>query len=148
MSSFIKSFLGVSGEVSSTTKPQLYNLTPHSINICDDDGKVIHTIPSSGHNVRVDSKPQEHVEDLTLNNNKIPVFTPPSYTKVTGLPDDINGRDIIVSSITGDQFVKENLDFPQRVLVPDTGPNSCVRDEAGKILGVKRFIRLNRPFPK
>ena len=121
----------------------LYNLTPHDIHLCDDDGQVRLTVPASGHVVRVGSKPQKVVETLKTPDGDIPVVFPPSYTRCEGLPVEAKGHDLIVSWLCGDQLLKEQPDYPHRVLNPDTGPDSVVRDDKGRIVGVRRLVLMN-----
>jgi len=103
------------------------------------------TVPASGHVIRVGSKPQTRINTLRTPDGDIPVVSPPSYTRCEGLPVEAKGKDIIVSWLCGDQLLKEQPDYPHRVLNPDTGPDSVVRDEKGRIVGVKRLVLMNPP---
>jgi hypothetical protein len=59
-------------------------------------------------------------------------------------PDDIELNDgdvLIVSTIAANALqLTENCNYT--ILVPDTGPDSVLRDSSGNIAGVKRFIRI------
>ena len=90
---------------------------------------------------------------------KIPIKHPVKYSKVEGLDEVINDSinhyrnegfngvphkyDFIVSTMVADYLMKNKEKYKyscHKVLVPDTNPGSVVRDEDGKILGVKGLI--------
>lgn len=122
----------------------IINLTPHAIHIYDEHKKLVATIPASGHVLRVGSKPQRFIENIEYEKTVVPIFSPADYTTCEGIEDiDITGKDLIVSWVCGEGLMKERKDFPHRILNPDTGPDSVVRDEQGKIIGVRRFILMN-----
>jgi hypothetical protein len=108
------------------------NLTPHEITIVDDNGNIIARFPASGQIARVSTYTSEI--DPILG---IPVVET-KYGKIEGLPKSAKNTIYLVSAV-----VAQALEYPRRdVYVPDTGPESVVRDAEGKIIGVKRLMRI------
>lgn len=108
------------------------NLTPHEIVIVDDAGGAIARFPASGQTARVNSR----AVDLP------PVAGVPAvrteYGDIDGLPKSQPGTIYIVSVIVAQALKQPRPD----VYIPDTGPDSVVRDADGKIVGVKRLMQL------
>lgn len=137
---------------------KLVNLTPHNVVIIDDAGdvgKVVARFPSEGEaRVSVEMTPSqslvvEGVEvDLTVGNTTIPATVPAvvndvlvdvvrrEFGEVVGLPDPHPDKMFIVSSI-----VMSACPGRDDLLAPDTSPDSAVRDDDGRIVGVKRLTR-------
>jgi hypothetical protein len=103
-------------------------MTPHEIAIRTEHREV--RVPPSGHVARVTST-SEPVES----HDGIPVVRT-SFGEVTGLPE-VSDVPVIVSSLVASALRTRP---PYRVFVPDTGPDSVVRDEAGRIVAVRRLI--------
>ncbi len=118
---------------------RIWNLTPHPCNVELPNAKageppIVRTIPSDG-SVRVEQ----------VNEPDAPVGWLPTvcsrYGGVHGLPAEVRPGDaVIVSSIVADAFSRGYRPEGVTVLVPDTGP-TCKRDEQGRILAVRQFIR-------
>lgn len=72
------------------------------------------------------------------------VMDPPVFNGLEWLPDDpaINDE-VIVSVVAAPVVAAERPDLT--VYVPDTGPNSVVRNQSGQIEGVRRMILWHRP---
>ena len=66
-------------------------------------------------------------------------------TETPEIPSEHLGKDILVSLMAGEALAARSYPVRNmfRILVPDTGPESVVRDNEGKILGVKRLIKMN-----
>ena len=130
------------------------NLTPHDINVYEPDGKTMFcVIPSKGI-VRSGTVEQSSMGTLsphwTLDSFRlvdtnadhpatIPLVSPQTPTGVTPesqeLLDRYSGCNLIVSLYAA----KVLKDWTHKILVPDTGPDSVVRNPEGQILGVRRF---------
>jgi len=109
---------------------ELINLTPHEIKIVGEDGEVKAVIPPSGKVARVKTKQTVvgFVDDIPI------VKT--TFGDVEGLPEPQPNTVYIVSSLVA-QAIKGRDD----IVAPDTSPNGVVRDNEGRIVGVKRFQR-------
>ena len=126
---------------------RILNLTPHKINIYRGWQDVLYVLPSDG-NVRL-REVTEPAAPMVLWEPAVPEWDDfcervPVVRKTYGnpefsgtLPD--SGDVVIVSGLAG-PVVRRALGGDTRVLSPDTGPDSVVRDSEGKILGVRRFI--------
>jgi hypothetical protein len=116
--------------VDETSETKFVNLTPHEIVIVGEDGKEKLVIPPSGKVARVEVR-QEIVEEIS----GIPVVrTLPVWVHI---PEPQEGVVYIVSSM-----VAQLLPYRGDVIAPDTSPSGVVRDEQGRIIGVKRFQRF------
>lgn len=58
-------------------------------------------------------------------------------------PEPEKGENVIVSTIAAQPLADARPDLT--IYVPDTGPNSCERDEGGNITGIRRLILWHRP---
>lgn len=115
---------------------RLINLTPHAISLANEAGENIQTIPASGAVARVSMT----VRDTGHRVAGVPVVFQKTG-KIEGLPVPGGYCLYIVSSIVLSAL--EQLPSCERrtdVLAPDTGPGSVVRNEAGQIVAVRRFI--------
>jgi hypothetical protein len=106
------------------SKIKIINLSPHDLVIYKGDNK-INTIPSSG-NARV-----EEEKTKTGEINGVPVYKK-SYSKVKGLPTEQEDTYYYVSSLVAANSDRDDL------LVP----GEFVRDENGRIFGIKSFAQL------
>lgn len=106
---------------------KLINLTPHEITILDTEGKIIRVIPPTSPAARVTSR-----EEKRLPIDGVP-FVETIFGKVENLPDEEPGVFLIVS-----QIVIAACPGRNDLIRPDTGP-TCLRDAAGKIVGVRQL---------
>ncbi len=105
---------------------EFVNLTPHEITLVREDGEVV-KIPPSGQVARVKVE-QEVVNEI----NGIPIVKT-TFGDIEGLPEPQEGKIFIVSSIVAQAAARTD------VVAPDTSPQGVIRDENGRIVGVKRF---------
>lgn len=98
------------------------NLTPHTINVCNDDSEVVMTLPASGRLVRVARSAVSRPSGFGFNFNSV------SYGEVSGLPDEVEGVVLVVS-------------LAVRSALPDrkdlASPGELVRDAEGQPVGCK-----------
>ena len=111
------------------------NCTPHEVTIRDGSGKKLLNIPPYGPVVRLKtiSTPIMELAGISVVVHE--------YAEPEGLPDDLEPGDIlIVSEKCLDAVRKATARKAVIVVAPDTSPESAVRDEDGRIIGVKRFV--------
>ncbi|MCD6348207.1 MAG: hypothetical protein J7L91_01100 [Candidatus Korarchaeota archaeon] len=111
-------------------KGELVNLTPHEIALYV-DGEVI-KIPPSGKVARLETE-KELEFALEVQGSEVLVRRV-KYKEVNGLPEPRDGI-FYITSLAVAQAVHRN-----DIIVPDT--SDAIRDEKGRILGVKGFIRV------
>lgn len=132
------------------------NFTPHPVTIFFPDGST-KEYPSVG-NCRAESR-QRCAGEWAADENEIweapnwagrqhvrvvPLMRPPEMDGVSWVPHAPQGNEtVIVSIVAAPVVVAEQPDLT--VLVPDTGPDSAVRDESGRIRGVRRLILWHDP---
>jgi len=116
------------GEVH-VSRTALVNLTPHEIVVRREDGSELR-IPPSGVVARVTAT-AEPVGTLA----GVPVVST-RYGEIEDLPAPRGGVQYIVSSLV-------RMAAPERadLVSPDTGPESAIRDDDGRIVAVRRFTR-------
>jgi hypothetical protein len=119
------------------------NLTPHAIHVCNADGHVVATFPPSGKVARCIQSPQTDMPDL----EGFPVASAPSYGAVDlGYTSEelgaLGNPHIIVSSLCLDGAADI---YSGRVVAPDAGNASVVRNDKGQIVGVRRFVAAESP---
>lgn len=107
----------------------IINLTPHTITIVGQDGKILRSFPPSGNIARV-STIQKDAGTIA----GVPVKLQ-TYGAVQGLPAPQDGVVYIVSSI-----VAQAADGRDDLIIPDTA--NAIRDDQGRIIGVPGFIKL------
>jgi len=112
-------------------KPRLVNLTPHNIVVFTDEKRGF-IVPPSGTVARVSVR-QEEVGTIEVEDLNVPIVKN-SWGEVTGLPEPQPGVVYIVSAL-----VLSRVKGRHDVVAPDTGP-TAIRDENGRIIGVRRFI--------
>lgn len=110
---------------------KVINLTPHTVNICDEAGNVLKSYPSAG-NARVNTEFSERTEI-----DGVPVKSV-TYSETEGLPPAEQDTFYIVSMVVG-QAKPGRADL----LCPNTAPGEVVRDAGGQIVGVKSFARYD-----
>lgn len=108
----------------------IVNLTPHSVTIVDDAGKIIRVIEPTKPAARVSSTVSV-VGDV----DGIPV-TVATFGAVEGLPEPQEDTIYIVSLL-----VQQACPSRNDLLRPDTGPQNVVRDADGNIVGVKALAK-------
>lgn len=108
----------------------LVNCTQHDVVIHKEDGTVV-VLEPSGLVPRVNSETTEigSVNGIPIVQSKL--------TDVDDIPDPKPNTIYIVSS-----FVSASLPNRNDVLSPDTSPQSVIRDESGRIIGVKRLQKI------
>jgi len=117
----------------SDRRVEIINLTPHEIVILSQDGKSIITrIPPSGTVARV-SVTSTVVGEV----NGIPIRKT-TYGDILGLPEPRSNTIYVVSTVLL-LALKDKGIHRNDVVSPDTSPDSTVRDDTGKIIGVKYF---------
>lgn len=110
---------------------KIVNLTPHTVNVCDESGSVVRSIEPSGKVLRLPTRAYAAGEL-----DEIPLVRL-SYEEPEDLPPVENDTVYIVSSLMIEPLARMGRrDF----VAPDTSPGSVVRDDEGRIIGVKRLI--------
>lgn len=115
---------------------ELINLTPHEITLVRKDGEKV-VIPPSGKvaRVRVEQKEVGEIDGFPVVQSE--------FGEVEGLPEEREGVIYIVSFPVLQALQGTRSD----VVAPDTSPQGAVRDEQGRIIGVKRFQVLRQGIP-
>ena len=108
---------------------KIINLTPHTVNICDEAGTIIKSYPCEG-----DARVKTECSDL-LAIDHVPVKWV-RYAETEGLPPRAEGIFYIVSMVVA-QANPGRADL----FCPNTAPGEVVRDVNGHITGVKSFAR-------
>jgi len=123
----------------------VFNVTPHAIDIFDKDGKtLLAKIPSNGE-LRLKSTEQRSLEPMQAEGCTIPLITPQVFV---GLDTSGAGYASWAAHPTGLFVVSQPMaaylttegrqELGSRLLyTPATGPGYGVRDAGGKILGCK-----------
>lgn len=117
---------------------KLINLTPHPITVLDNNGNPIATIPPSGVVARV-SQSRVPMGTLEYEGKKIPLVRT-TYGDVQGLPETPEPDTYYIVSTIVAWALQGNTVWHGHLLVPDTGPGSAIRDNNGRIVGVKYLI--------
>ena len=100
---------------------KIINLTPHILNIEDEDGNII-AVPASGQVARLSES-----REISRYINRIPVYRT-VFGKVDGLPEPELNTIYIVSML-----VKQQVQYRYDVLYP----GEAIRDESGNIIGCR-----------
>lgn len=108
------------------------NLTPHTVNVVDADGNTILSVAPSGNVARVATQ-QTVVGNIAGIDIVRTVFG-----DVDGLPAPQPDTVYIVSTLVLQALIDAGISRDD-VVAPDTSPASAVRDNAGNIIGVRRF---------
>jgi len=112
---------------------KIVNLTPHDLTVYLTDDTTL-TIPASGTVARV-AQAYTPLGTLDLGNAQVPLVAT-TFGTIQGLPDPQPGVLYVTSGLVAQ--AAWNLGRTD-VLAPDTG-SGAVRDDQGRILGVKRFL--------
>ncbi len=102
---------------------ELFNLTPHAINIMCIDGAPLVSLSPSGTIARVDVV-RTRVSDLL---GGLPVFRT-TFGELVGLPDPVDGRIYVCSLIAAQAAISIGR-------TDVLSPGELVRDEAGRPIG-------------
>ncbi|RLG44387.1 MAG: hypothetical protein DRN78_00105 [Thermoproteota archaeon] len=116
---------------------RIRNLTPHTITVfLPSEGRI--DLPSEG--VARVSTHESLVGTLETPEGPVPLVRV-EYGEVQGLPDPREVDYVIVSSLVA-AALKQRPEWEGKILVPNTSPtpNGAVRDENGRIRGVKSLI--------
>ncbi|WCF11484.1 hypothetical protein NDS46_31500 (plasmid) [Paenibacillus thiaminolyticus] len=105
---------------------EFINLTPHDVVIMERN-EIIKVIPASGNVARV----QTHAKAVGKLDGIEVVKT--VWGDIEGLPEPKEGIVYIVSMLVGQAAKRSD------VIGPDTSPDSAIRNEAGQIVGCRRF---------
>lgn len=132
---------------------KIVNLTPHDVVVRPSgDAKEEFRYPASGHVARVLSTPQEEID--RIEDLRVAVYSPQQPRGVALPCDDSDEIEaILVSMMVAEALGRAGAtDFmldtrirargggAVRVFVPDSGPESALRDERGAIVGVRRLV--------
>jgi len=120
---------------------KIRNFTPDTVSVYLPNGEV-KTFPSEGQ-IRVSQEIRPLPSlclDFNVDDTAIPVVEC-DYGPAEGIPDDLAEDDFLLVSTICVESLLHYDNLRGKILVPDTGLNSVVRDAEGKILGVRRFIR-------
>lgn len=112
------------------------NLTPHTLRVVTTHGN--HTLEPEGHIVTGTMSPV--VQDLTLSTALgFPVIRGGEIdpATVTTTAEILAGQVVVTNFFKAFALARKYPD--STILYPDTSPNSVIRDETGKIIGVKRM---------
>lgn len=103
---------------------KIINLTPHPVNVLDENGKVVRTFPTSGTIARLEVETERTgiIDGIPTVRTK--------FGKPEGLPAPTGGTFYIVS-----QLVKSGSPMRPDLLVPA----DVVRDTEGRIIGCRAF---------
>jgi len=115
------------------SKPVFINLTPHEINIYDESGELVETIPPSGKVLRL---PTTDIEEFYIGEFPVRVR---EYTLPEDFPEPARNVYYIVSLPVLMALAVAGIERPD-MLAPDT--SKAIRDEKGRIIGVTGFVRL------
>jgi hypothetical protein len=114
-------------------KINLINLTPHPVNIFNKENQLVETLKSQG------SLRLNEISTPTKELNSIPVDERYLFCDEENLPIVKSNTIYVVSLPFLMGFNGKRSDF----VAPDTG-SSCVRDDNGNILGIKKFISIKK----
>jgi len=111
---------------------KLYNLTPHTIVLMDEDNNVLEKFEPFGGLVARAAQTKELIEELSINDLTIPVYRS-KFGKVENLPEPQEGHGYIVSALTAQAV--QNRDDVFITMDP-------VRDEQGRIVGCRALGKI------
>ena len=108
-------------------KSEIINLTPHEINVISEDGTIKMSFPSEG----IARASQKMVVVGSLNNIELVSI---KFGETEDLPEPQEGRFFIVSMVTANAAKAEGRTTSDLLVTADP-----VRDDAGRIIGCRRF---------
>lgn len=97
------------------------------------------TIPRTGIIARI-SQQREIVGHIEYKGEEIAMVRT-RYGKVEGLPERPEPDTLYIVSSQVAQALSRDPAWRGKLVVPDTGPGSAVRDQKGRIIGVKYLIK-------
>lgn len=110
---------------------KIVNLTPHDIIVRLKNGEEI-TFPASGEVARVKTVSEDAGEVAG-----VPVVSQ-EYDEIQGLPEPKDGTLYLVSLVVRQAAQEQGR---TDIIIPDTSPQGAIRDEQGRIVAVRRFVR-------
>lgn len=111
---------------------KIINLTAHTINVVNGENEIAY--PSQGlARVKTEEKEICKINDISV------VKT--VYTTVEGLPDQQENTVYLVSTLVLQALKANGIERPD-CLAPNTGLSGAIRDEQGRIVGVRGFQTL------
>jgi hypothetical protein len=110
---------------------RIRNLTPHKLTIIDGENEVV--FPPEEWTPRVEEEQQPAQSIVT--NDAVVQTCRKAYGSIIGLPEPQEGVILVVSAMVAERATRAD------VMSPDTGPFSVVRDNEGRVLGVRRLMR-------
>ena len=119
------------------TPIRLVNLTPHKVVVRTENGDVVYE--PSGQVARVSTSEQYLMEVPDSKGNYVGVYLyEQTFGDIEGLPEPEEGVLYIVSLPVREAAKEKGR---TDVISPDTSPAGVIRDEQGRIVAVKRFVR-------
>lgn len=116
----------------------LVNLTSHDIVLYDQSGEnVIAVIPPSGLEARVKAN-KTVVGSVVIDETSVTIAQT-QFDDIEGLPEFPDPRKVYIVSLLVLQAARQQGLRGFRLVGPDTGPHSVVKDKNGKIIGVRGF---------
>lgn len=110
---------------------KVVNLTPHDVNVMDEEGNTLMVFPSEGI-ARLLTQTVHHEPFVLDDGTKIPTSST-EFGEVQGLPEPADGVVYIVSSLIAGYYpLRGDLYIP----------NESVRDDKGRIIGCKSLGRI------
>lgn len=110
---------------------KIVNLTPHDVVVRLESGKELF-FPATGETARVKTVSKESGAVAG-----VPVVTQ-SYGEIEGLPEPQKGTLYLVSLVARQAAQEQGR---EDVISPDTSPTGAIRDEKGRIIAVRQFVR-------
>jgi hypothetical protein len=129
------------------------NTTPHDIHIFDAEGKELSYIimKDPDMQIRVPTKKQRRIGRVHIGPSSVGLVTPqvpePFDTDIRRKIKVASEEraTLITSYYTAAELKKQFPGYAGLILGPDTGPDSVVRDEKGRIRGVRQFEAHHLP---
>jgi len=129
-----------------TSAQTFVNLTPHSLTLCIDEETEI-TLPSQG-NIRVPTAPQRDLGTI----EGVPVVSPQVATLFDAATVELvrrsmdvdekgDARGVVITSVYAAEEIAAQLGLV--AYAPDTGPDSVIRDESGRIKAIRRLVKFD-----
>jgi len=115
---------------------RIINLTPHELNVCDSEGKIILSIPPAKDVAipRVQTY-SRIVGEIEVDGVRIPVRRV-VYGDVENIPPEREGTIYVVSTLVTLALREKGVER-RDLLSPDTNADSVIRDSSGRVLGVR-----------
>lgn len=110
---------------------KVINLTPHDVVVRLEDGSE-RVFPATGETARVKTISKDAGEVMG-----VPLVTQ-SYDEIQGLPEPEEGTLYLVSLVVRQAAREQGR---TDIISPDTSPQGAIRDEQGRIVAVRRFVR-------